>query len=73
MYSVVVDELLCSQSVEAVHKLLFVKQEGLEPIVEGATVSHTVLVRFVHLPKNCTKGRTTCKEITSYTETHPCY
>lgn len=54
MHSVVVDELLCCESIEAVHKLLFVKQEGLEPMVEGATVCYTVLVQFIQLPDHCT-------------------
>lgn len=53
MHSVAVDELLSRQSIEAVHKLLFVKQEGLQSMVEGATVCYTVLVQFIQLPDHC--------------------
>lgn len=47
MHSVAVEELLCCEPIEAVHKLLLVKQEGLQPAVEGATACDTVLVQFI--------------------------
>lgn len=55
MHSVVVDELLCCECIEVVHKFLLVKQEGLQLIAEGATVGHTVLVQFIQLPDYCKK------------------
>lgn len=61
MHSVVVDKLLCCKSIEAVHELLFVKQEGLQPMVEGATVCYTVLVQFIHLPEHYTKEKQNAK------------
>lgn len=50
MHSVAIDELLCCETIEAVHEFLFVKQEGLKLIVQGATIGHTVLVQVVELP-----------------------
>lgn len=50
VHSVAVDELLCCEPVEAVDELLFVQQEGLQPFVQGPTISHAVLVQFVQLP-----------------------
>lgn len=55
MHSVVVDELLCCECIEVVHKFLLVKQEGLQLIAEGATVGHTVLVQFIQLSDYCKK------------------
>lgn len=66
MHSVAVDELVCCKSIEAVHKLLFVKQEGLQAMVEGATVCHTALVQFIQLPEHCTKGNVVCKYISLF-------
>lgn len=53
MNTVVVDELLCSESIEAIHKLLFVNQEILQTIIEGATASYTALVQLIQLPDHC--------------------
>lgn len=61
MHSVVVDELLCCECIEVVHKFLLVKQEGLQLIAEGATVGHTVLVQFIQLSDYCKKKKTTQK------------
>lgn len=55
MHSVAVDELLSCESTEVVHELLFVKQEGVQPITEGTTIGYTVLVHFIQLPDHCTK------------------
>lgn len=53
MHSVAVEELLCCEPIEAVHNLLFVEQEALQPAVERATACNTVLVQFIQLPDHC--------------------
>lgn len=53
MHSVIVDELLCCESIEAVHKLLFVKQEILKPSGEGAAACYAGLVQLIQLPDHC--------------------
>ncbi len=55
MHSVAIDELLCCESVETVHKLLFVEQEALQAMVEGAAVRYAGLVQFIELPDHCKK------------------
>lgn len=67
MHSVVVDELLCCECIEVVHKFLLVKQEGLQLIAEGATVGHTVLVQFIQLSYYCKKKQQPKKRINTGT------
>lgn len=55
MHSVAIDELLCCEAIEAVHEFLLVKQEGLQPIIQGAAIGYTVLVQAVQLPYHCKK------------------
>lgn len=56
VHSVAVQQLFCCQPTEAVYKLLFVKQERLQPTVEGVTLCYAGLVQFVQLPDHCTQG-----------------
>lgn len=55
VHSVAVQQLFCCQATEAVYKLLFVKQERLQPPVEGVTLCYTGLVQFVQLSDHCTQ------------------
>lgn len=44
VHGVAVEELLCCDPHKAVHQPLFVEQESLQLMVEGATVRYTFLV-----------------------------
>lgn len=44
VHSMAVQQLFCCQPTEAVDKLLFVKQEGLQATAEGVTLCYTGLV-----------------------------
>lgn len=53
VHGVTVDELLRCECTEAVHELLFVQQEALQPLTEAAAVCHTALIQFIQLPDHC--------------------
>lgn len=49
VHSSTIDELLCCESSEAIHKLLLVHQKFLQAIAQGATACNTALVQFIQL------------------------
>lgn len=55
VHGVTVDEFFSRESIEAVHELLFVQQEGLKSITEATAIGYTVLVHVIQLPDHCTR------------------